>query len=107
MGHGDQGCVVGGHARRTAARGQTGPRLSPDRYCCHGHRCDIWQALRSITVEAAGQIFEEDRKGTLEPGKLADLVILDANPLTVETDALLDIAVVETLKEGRRVYRAA
>ncbi|BAX93141.1 amidohydrolase [Mycobacterium shigaense] len=70
-------------------------------------RIDVWQALRSLTVEAAWQIFEEDLKGTIEPGKLADLVILDANPLAVETDALLDINVVETLKEGRTVYRAA
>lgn len=71
-----------------------------------GERIDIWQALRSLTIEAAWQIFEEDRKGTIEPGKLADLVILDANPLDVATDDLLNITVVETLKEGRSVYRA-
>jgi predicted amidohydrolase YtcJ len=70
-------------------------------------RVDVWQALRAITIDAAWQIREEDIKGTLEPGKLADLVILDANPLAVETDSLLDIAVVETLKEGRTVYQAA
>lgn len=69
-------------------------------------RIGIWDALRSLTIDAAWQIFEEDRKGTIEPGKLADLVILDANPLVVETDSLLDISVVETLKEGRTVYRA-
>jgi len=37
-------------------------------------------------------------------GKLADLVILDDNPLTVETDKILEIQVVETLKEGKPVY---
>ncbi len=70
-------------------------------------RIDVWQALKSQTIEAAWQLFEEDQKGTLEPGKLADLVILDADPLEVDTDALLDIAVVETIKEGKTVYRAA
>jgi hypothetical protein len=70
-------------------------------------RIDIWQALKSQTIEAAWQLFEEDHKGTLEPGKLADLVILDANPLAVETDSLLDISVSETIKEGKTVYQAA
>jgi predicted amidohydrolase YtcJ len=70
-------------------------------------RIDRWQALKALTINAAWQLFEEDQKGTLEAGKLADLVILDANPLTVETDAILDIQVVETLKEGETVYRRA
>lgn len=67
-------------------------------------RVDVWQALKALTIDAAWQIFEEDRKGTLEPGKLADLVILDENPLTVDTDDILDIAVIETMKEGETVY---
>lgn len=62
--------------------------------------------MRSQTIEAAWQLFEEDSKGTLETGKLADLVILDANPVAVDTDSLPDIAVVETVKEGKTVYRA-
>ncbi len=82
---------------RTSKRGTP---IGPD------ERIDIWQALRSLTIEAAWQIFEEDRKGTIEPGKLADLVILDANPLAVDTDELLTIGVVETVKEGATVYRA-
>lgn len=65
---------------------------------------DRWNALKALTINAAWQIFEEDRKGTIEAGKLADLVILNANPLTVETDDLLNIKVVETLKEGVTVY---
>ena len=43
-------------------------------------------------------------KGTLAPGKLADLVILDRNPLKVEPTTIKDITVVETIKEGRTVY---
>jgi predicted amidohydrolase YtcJ len=67
-------------------------------------RIDRWQALKALTINAAWQLFEEDQKGTVEAGKLADLVILDANPLTVETDDILKIKVVETLKEGVTVY---
>ncbi len=67
-------------------------------------RIDRWNALKALTINAAWQIREEDQKGTLEAGKLADLVILDANPLTVETDDILKIKVVETLKEGVTIY---
>lgn len=69
-------------------------------------RVSAWDALRSITINAAYQYFEEDRKGTLEEGKLADFVILDKNPLKVEPKALWDLKVVETIKEGKTVYRA-
>ena len=67
-------------------------------------RVDRWQALKALTIEAAWQLFEEDDKGTLEPGKLADLVVLDGNPLTVGTDEILDIDAVRTYKEGRIVF---
>jgi predicted amidohydrolase YtcJ len=70
-------------------------------------RVDVWQSLKALTIEAAWQIREEDHKGMILPGKLADLVILDGNPLTIETDKILDIKVVETLKEGNTVYKKA
>jgi predicted amidohydrolase YtcJ len=78
---------------------RTGRTLGPD------ERIDVWDALRSQTIEAAWQLFEEDDKGTIEVGKLADLAILDANPLEVDTDALLEIGVLETIKAGTTVYR--
>lgn len=67
-------------------------------------RIDVWQALKALTIDAAWQIREEDSKGTIEVGKLADLVILDGNPMTVATDQMLEVKVVETLKEGVKVY---
>ncbi len=68
-------------------------------------RVDIATAIRSMTIDAAWQIFEEDTKGSIAPGKLADLVILDRNPLEVGTEELLDLQVVETYKEGKSVWR--
>ena len=70
-------------------------------------RIDAMTALKAMTIDAAWQILEENSKGTIEVGKLADLVILDANPLTTEVDKIVDIAVVETFKEGNSVYKKA
>jgi predicted amidohydrolase YtcJ len=68
-------------------------------------RIDAWQAMKAITIESAWQIREENSKGTIEVGKLADLVVLDGNPLTIDTAKIVDIKVVETFKEGKSVYR--
>jgi len=64
------------------------------------------EALKAITINAAAQYREADQKGSLQVGKLADLVVLDGNPLTVDPMAIKDIKVVETIKEGSTVYRA-
>lgn len=53
------------------------------------------------------QHFEEDRKRSIEVGMLADLVMLVENPLTADSDRLLAIKAVETIKEGQTVYRAS
>ena len=68
-------------------------------------RLTPYEALKCITEWSAYQHFEEDRKGTLEVGKLADLVILDKNPLTSELNDIKDILVIETIKEGITVYK--
>ena len=68
-------------------------------------RATPYQALKAITSNPAYEYFEEDSKGTLTPGKLADLVILDANPLTVEANKLKDIKVIKTIKEGKTIYQ--
>jgi hypothetical protein len=69
-------------------------------------RVSVMDAIKSITINAAYQYFEERSKGSLEPGKLADFVILDQNPLTVDPMKIKDIKVVETIKEGKTIYRA-
>ena len=68
-------------------------------------RVSPYGALRAVTAHAAWQIKEEKTKGTLEVGKLADLVILERNPLTVDPATIKDIAVLETIKEGRTIFR--
>ncbi|MFD2755222.1 amidohydrolase [Comamonas terrae] len=70
------------------------------------HRVSPWTALQAQTLWSAYQHFEEDRKGSIEPGKLADLVVLSDNPMTVERHKLASIQVLETIKQGRSVYRA-
>ncbi|CAN5409498.1 amidohydrolase [soil metagenome] len=62
------------------------------------------EALKTITIDAARQYSEEADKGSLEVGKIADFVVLDRNPLTVDPMAIKDITVLETIKEGRTVY---
>ena len=67
-------------------------------------KINVYDALKGITINAAYQYFEEGKKGSLRPGKLADLVILDRNPLRVPVNELRDIHVVETIKEGKPVF---
>ena len=80
---------------------RSGTIMGPD------ERLTPYQALQAITIWSAWQHFEEDTKGSLKAGKLADLVILDRNPLKVDPMTLKDIQVLETIKEGVTVYKKA
>jgi predicted amidohydrolase YtcJ len=62
------------------------------------------EALKAITLWSAYKIFEEKTKDSIEPGKLADLVILSDNPLTIDPMKINTIVVLETIKEGKTVY---
>lgn len=68
-------------------------------------RVSAWDALRAVTINAAYAYGEEQEKGSLRPGKLADLVILDRNPLDVPPEEIRDICVLETIKEGRPLWK--
>jgi predicted amidohydrolase YtcJ len=62
------------------------------------------EALKSMTINAAYQFFEENDMGSIEVGKLADLTVLSANPLKVDAMTIKDIRIEETIKEGKTVY---
>jgi predicted amidohydrolase YtcJ len=64
------------------------------------------EALRMYTLGSAYAAFEEDQKGSISPGKRADLVVLDADPCAVEPDAIRDIRVRLTIVDGRPVFEA-
>ncbi|MFN6399651.1 MAG: amidohydrolase, partial [Planctomycetota bacterium] len=68
-------------------------------------RISPYHALRAVTAMAAYQLKEEKNKGTLEAGKLADLVVLEQNPLKIESTTIKDIKVLETIKEGKTVFK--
>jgi len=68
-------------------------------------RVDVITALKAMTIWPAYQHFEEKTKGSLEPGKLADFVILSKDPTTVVPTTIADIQVTETIKEGKTIFR--
>lgn len=70
-----------------------------------GEKISVYDALKAITVNAAYQYFEEDKKGSIRVGKCADFVILDKNPMTVEPMMIRDIAVLETIKDGHVLFK--
>jgi len=77
---------------------RSGGTLGPD------ERIGPLEALEAITIDGARMYGEEATKGSIEPGKLADLVVLSANPLTVPPATIKDIRVEETIKEGRTAW---
>jgi predicted amidohydrolase YtcJ len=68
-------------------------------------RIDVYTGLQASTIWGAYMYHEENKKGSIRPGKLADLIILDQNPLKVPIEELKDIVVLETIKEGKTVYK--
>ena len=62
------------------------------------------EALEAITIDGARMYGEQATKGSIEAGKLADLVVLSANPLTVPPGSIETIRVEETIKDGKTVW---
>ncbi len=68
-------------------------------------RATVMEGIRAMTLDAAYQFFEENSKGSLTVGKRADIVVLEENPLEVPSMAIKDIKVLETIKDGKTVFR--
>jgi predicted amidohydrolase YtcJ len=80
---------------RTSAEGKVyGPK----------QRCTVDQALRAFTLGSAYAEFAEKQKGSIEKGKLADFVVLDADPRKVDPKAIKDVAVLRTILGGETVF---
>lgn len=77
---------------------RSGTVLGPDQ------RVSPAVALRTVTVDAAWQNFEEHCRGSIEPGKLADFTVLEDNPLAVDPMMIRDVKVARTTVGGRVVY---
>jgi predicted amidohydrolase YtcJ len=67
-------------------------------------RIDVMSALRAVTIDAAWQIFQENNRGSLEPGKLADMIVLSGSPLD-DPMAMRELKVERTLIGGATIYR--
>jgi predicted amidohydrolase YtcJ len=80
------------------ARG-SGRIVGPDQ------RVDVITALKAMTIWAAYQKFEEKNKGSLEVGKLADMVILSTDPTAIDPTKIDEIKVTETIKEGKTIFK--
>ena len=92
------GPIVGVYAAVTR-RGMSGRVFGP------GERLTVVEALRAYTTLGAYLTREESSKGTLAPGKLADMIVLSADPLQTEPDDLLTVEVLETYLGGDLVYQ--
>jgi predicted amidohydrolase YtcJ len=83
-----------------ARTSKSGVVVGPDQ------RVDAYAGLKALTTGPAWQYREEDRRGRIRTGLLADFVVLSADPVETDVSGIRDIRVVETIKEGRTVYPA-
>ena len=91
--------LVGIYAAVTR-KAESGEELLPE------ERLSVESALKLYTVNAAYASFEEKIKGSISPGKLADMVVLSANPLKVPPERIKDIRVEMTVIDGKVVWPA-
>ncbi len=82
-----------------ARESRSGVVIGPDQ------RVDAYTALQALTTGPAWQVFEEDRKGRIKEGMLADFVVLKHNPLKQKVSEIRDNEVLATVKEGRVIYK--
>jgi predicted amidohydrolase YtcJ len=67
-------------------------------------RIDLRDAIAAFTINAAYVNFHDDRTGSIEPGKLADLIVLDRNLFAIDVNQISEAKVLLTLLGGKPVY---
>lgn len=80
-------------------KSRSGKVIGPD------ERLTPLEGLRAITINGAYEYFEENSKGSIENGKLADLVILSDDLTAIDPSKIKDIVVLETIKEGKTIFK--
>ena len=68
-------------------------------------KISVLDAIKGVTINSAYQYFEENKKGSIKEGKYADLIIVDKNPLKIDINEIKDIKVLETIKNGKTLYK--
>jgi predicted amidohydrolase YtcJ len=94
------GPMVGIYAAVTR-KGMSGTVYGPE------ESITVLQALEGYTLDGAFLSFEENRKGSIEPGKLADMIVLDQDILTIDPEQIMDIRVEQTWLGGQLVFELA
>ncbi|ENZ03060.1 hypothetical protein HMPREF1092_00246 [Clostridium thermobutyricum] len=69
-------------------------------------KISVLDSIKAVTINAAKQYFEDDKKGSLEKGKFADMIIIDKNPFEINPIDLYKIKILETIKSGEVLYKA-
>src|SRR5690606_25334301 len=82
-----------------ARESRSGKIIGPD------ERLSVIEGLKAITINGAYQYYEEDIKGSIEKGKLADFAILSDDITTININDIKDVTVLETIKEGKSIYK--
>ena len=80
-------------------RSRSGDILGP------AQRVDVMTGIKAMTIWPAWQHFEEDRKGSIEVGKLADFVILSGDPTLINPELIDTLKVSATIKEDKPIYQ--
>jgi predicted amidohydrolase YtcJ len=91
------GPLVGLYAAVTR-KGMTGSVYGPD------EAISMAEAIRGYTLLGAYLNFEEDTKGSLEPGKFADMIVLSDDLLTIDPEQIMDVLIEQTFVHGKLVY---
>lgn len=84
----------------------TARRTIADQDCGREECLSMEQALYAFTMAGAHHTFEEQKKGSITPGKLADFAVLSLNPLETQPDGILEMEVLMTVLGGNIVYEA-